>query len=278
MQTTNEKFKKITQSRFGITLALSFFLLLSGLSLAQSSNRETFPSADKAVQALFAAVQGNNEQAIVQVLGDGKDLASSGDTLDDQHDRQLFVEKYQQMHRLVEEPDGTTLLYIGAENWPFPVPLVSKNGKWYFDADAGRDEVLLRRVGENEANTLEICQSLAGTVSKRANGEINSDDAELQYVQTLIDSKAAGSGGRAADKQQPSPLHGYYFRKVENGKSGTESLVVIAYPAEYRSSGVLTLVVTATGVVYEKDLGSQTASVAQAMTTWKPDRSWHIVR
>src|SRR5919108_6502024 len=127
MQSTNQRFKNIGQFRFGMAHVVGFFLLLGGLSLAQQSNRETFPSAEKAIHALFAAVQSNNEEAIMQVLGDRKGLVSAGDSLEDQQDRQLFVEKYQQMHRLVEEPDGTTLLYIGAENWPFPVPLVSKN-------------------------------------------------------------------------------------------------------------------------------------------------------
>lgn len=276
MQTTNQKVKNIGQSRLGIALGLGFFLLLSGLSLAQPSNKETFPSAEKAIHALFAAVHSNNEETIIQVLGGGKDLVSSGDSLEDQHDRELFIEKYEQMHRLVEEPDGTIFLYIGAENWPFPVPLVSKNGEWYFDADAGSDEVLLRRVGENEANAIEICRSLAGTASKPTDGETHSDDAAVQYARTLIDSDAAASGGRTKNNQQPpDPLYGYYFRKVKNGKAGA---IFVAYPAEYQSSGVLTFVVTKNGVLYEKDLGSQTATLAKAMTTWKPDRSWQVAR
>jgi hypothetical protein len=279
MQSTNEKLKKFGRFWLGMALWLVSLLLLSGLSLAQQSNKETFQSAEKASQALFAAVQSNNEDAIMQVLGGSQDLISCGDTLDDRHDRQLFVEKYRQMHRLVEEPDGTTLLYIGAENWPFPIPLVSKNGKWYFDADAGTKEVMFRRIGENEAATIEICRSLAAMANQRAGVETDREDGDVQYIRTLIDTDGAGSGGRAAHEQQPSdPLHGYYFRKLENGKAGTESLIVMAYPAEYRSSGVMTFVVSRNGVVYEKDLGPQTATVAKAMTTWKPDRSWHIVK
>ncbi|HKN36848.1 MAG TPA: DUF2950 family protein [Terriglobales bacterium] len=257
---------------------LAFLLSAAGLSVAES-NQDTFPSAEKATAALFAAVQGNNEEAIMQVLGGGKDLVSAGDSLDDQHDRELFVEKYRQMHRLVEEPDGTTLLYIGAENWPFTVPLVSKGGKWYFDADAGSKEVLFRRVGENEASTIEVCQRLATMAKKGSDGEANSDDAAVQYARTLIDADVVGSGGRPANQQQSSePLHGYYFGKLKNGKARTESFIVVAYPAEYRSSGVMTFVVAATGVVYEKDLGAQTRTLAKAMTTWKPDRRWQVVK
>src|SRR5919109_1384585 len=201
---------------------LAFLLLAAGVSVAES-NQDTFPSAEKATQALFATVESNNEEAIMQVLGGGKDLVSAGDSLDDQHDRELFVEKYRQMHRLVEEPDGTTLLYLGAENWPFPVPLVSKDGKWYFDADAGSKEVLFRRVGENEASTIEVCQSLATMGKKSSNGEAISDEAAVQYTRKLIDAEKLDSGGRPANQQSSEPLHGYYFRKFENGKARTAS-------------------------------------------------------
>src|SRR5207302_9668687 len=112
-----------------------FLLLAAGFSVAES-NQSTFPSAEKATEALFAAVESNNEGAIMQVLGGGKDLVSAGDSLDDQHDRELFVEKYRQMHRHVEEQDGNTLPYIDAENRPFPGPLVSKGGQSYFGAHA----------------------------------------------------------------------------------------------------------------------------------------------
>jgi Protein of unknown function (DUF2950) len=279
MRRTNERFQKIAQCWQGMTLGIGLLLLLSALSLAQTSKQEMFTSAEKASDVLFAAVQSDNEEAILQVLGGGKDLLSAGDALDDQHDRELFVEKYRQMHRLVEEPDGTTLLYIGAENWPFPVPLVSKNGHWYFDADAGSNEVLFRRVGENEANTIEICQSLAATAKNGAEGEPSNDDAPVQYAQTLMNADTAGSDGRAESGQKSAdPLHGYYFRKFTNRKAGSESVIVLAYPAEYRSSGVMTFVVSQKGIVYEKDLGAQTTTTAKSMATWKPDRTWHIVK
>jgi hypothetical protein len=212
-----------------------------GLSFGQPLSRETFPSAEKASTALFAAVQSDDEAAIARVMGCDKDLVSSGDGLADRQDRQQFLEKYSQMHRLVEEPDGTTQLYIGAENWPFPVPLVSKNDKWFFDADAGKQEVRFRRIGENETYSLETCVALSG-------GE-----------------------------QPPSDIsHGYYFRKVsEKGSGGAKEAIFVAYPAEYRSSGVVTFVVTSNHGVFKKDLGPETASIAKTMNTLKVDRSWH---
>jgi hypothetical protein len=237
MQTTNQTFKK---ARLTTTLEVGFLLLLSTLSLAQPSNRQTFPSAEKASTALFAAVEGDNEDAIEQVLGCDKNLVSSGDGLADRQDRQMFVEKYRQMHRIVQEPDGTWMLYIGAENWPFPVPLVSKNDKWFFDADTGKQEVLFRRIGENEASSLQTCAAFS-----------------------------------AGDQPPSDVLNGYYFRKLtEEGKHGVKQVILIAYPAEYRSSGVMTFAVTASHVVYEKDLGPQTDSVAKTANSLSVDHSW----
>jgi hypothetical protein len=252
MRNTNKKFRSFGQIRLSITLVAGSLLLLSSMSLAQQSNQEVFPLPEKATQALFEAVESNNEQSILKVLGGEKDLLFSGDALEEQRDRQLFLEKYRQMHRLVEEADGTHVLYIGAENWPFPIPLVSKNGGWYFDVDAGIEEIRFRRVGRNEANA-------------------------VQYARDLLNGDAAGSRSVAASGQQSSaPLYGYYFRQVEERKAGSPA--TLAFPAEYRSTGVMTFVVAPNGVVYEKDLGPQTAILVNAMTTWKPDRSWHMVQ
>src|SRR5207244_1483549 len=114
---------------------------------------------------------------------------------------------------------------------------------------------------------------------KGSDGEANSDDAAVQYARTLIDADVVGSGGRPANQQQSSePLHGYYFGKLKNGKALTESFIVVAYPVEYRLSGVMTFVVAPNGAVYEKDLGPKTITIAKVMRTWKPDGSWHVVK
>lgn len=249
MKCTRKISEIVPYSLFTAITGVQLILLLAcwpGLSLGQSLNgqtlsRETFPSAEKASAALFAAVQSDDEAAIARVVGGDKDLVSSGDGLTDKQDRKQFLEKYQQMHRLVEEPDGTTQLYIGAENWPFPVPLVSRNDKWFFDADAGNQEVRFRRIGENETYSLETCVALSGS------------------------------------EQPPSDIsHGYYFRKLSEKRSdGPKEVIFIAYPAEYRSSGVVTFVVTSNHAVFKKDLGPQTATIAKTMSTLKVDRSWH---
>src|SRR5882724_11580676 len=125
--------------------------------LAQQSAQPTFPSAPEASQSLFQAVQANDEQAIANILGGPTDLTSSRDKGQDKLDRELFVQKYQEMHRLGREADGSVTLYIGAENWPFSIPIVEKGGAWHFDPDAGLKEVLFRRIGENELTAITIC-------------------------------------------------------------------------------------------------------------------------
>ena len=239
------------------------------LALAQHSAQPTFPSAEAATMSLSQAVQNNDEQSIASVLGGPTELTSSRDPGVDKVDRELFVEKYQEMHRLGREPDGSVTLYIGAENWPFPIPLVNENGSWRFDPEAGKKEVLVRQIGENELIAIENCRRFA--------------DAEKQYKQAPADPTSssptslvakAASGSLSGD---PVLLDGYYFRlaRVQGGK-GAAAISLIAYPAEYRSSGVMTFVVLPNGMVYEKDLGANTTTVASAMSSFHKDASWRI--
>src|SRR5437016_6777907 len=130
-------------------------------SSAAATGARTFASAAEASEALFQAARNGDRHAVEAVLGSADGVASCGDESRDAGERERFVEKYQELHRLVREPDGTTVLYIGAENWPFPIPLVSKNGAWYFDSDSGKQEIMFRRVGENEATAIEVCEEFA---------------------------------------------------------------------------------------------------------------------
>jgi hypothetical protein len=238
----------------------------------QQSAQPTFPSAADASQSLFLAVARNSEQAIVEILGGPTELASSRDEAHDQLDRELFVQKFQEMHRLVREADGSVTLYIGAENWPFPVPLVANNGAWHFDPDAGLKEVLFRRVGENELTAIEICHQLvAGTKEFRAQpntaGQADSALAKL----------ASRWAGESPASNDPVMIYGYHFRVLAPPtKSGPAAggIGFIAYPAEYRSSGVMTFVVSENGVVYEKDLGPDTTTLAAGMGAFHRDATW----
>jgi Protein of unknown function (DUF2950) len=145
MRQTNLNFDTFHWTNLPQLAAVAVLLILPTLSLAQQAGQKTFPSPQDASNALAAAAQSNDEKAMLDILGpDGKQIVSSGDGTEDAHNRANFVEKYQQMHRLVKEPDGTVTLYIGAENWPMPIPLMSKNNRWYFDTEAGKKEILYR--------------------------------------------------------------------------------------------------------------------------------------
>src|SRR5579871_1031985 len=160
MRTTNMKIETLivrlvrgSASPGLLLLLLGFLLLVSFSSPGFSQNtqpHQTFASPGEATTALFEATKKGDERAVESILGAGKEVTSSGDDDEDKLEREQFCRKYQEMHRLVHEPDGATVLYIGAENWPFPIPLASKNGAWYFDSDSGKREILFRRVGENE--------------------------------------------------------------------------------------------------------------------------------
>lgn len=245
---------------------------------AQQSAAQTFPSASAASQSLFQAVQSNNEQAIANILGGSTDLTSSQDKAQDKLDRELFVQKYQEMHRLGREADGSVTLYIGAENWPFPIPLVEKDGAWHFDADAGRKEVLFRRIGRNELTAIAICHEFVA--DEKHYGAENTANLTDNSPASLL-AKAA-SESAAGD---PVLFHGYYFHVLatpstdgthrESEGKATGAFALIAYPAAYRSSGVMTFIVTNNDVVYEKDLGANTSALASAMTTFHKDATWH---
>jgi hypothetical protein len=279
---------------------------LSTPSVAQQPSQKTFSSPEDASHALVTAAQSNDEKAMLDILGaDGKQIVSSGDDAEDAESRANFVRRYQEMHRLVKEPDGTTVLYIGAENWPTPIPLVRKGSAWYFDTEAGKQEILYRRIGRNEMSTIRVCQELVAA-QKEYSADHNeyaqrifSDEGQhnglywkaggdhLSPIGPLVaaavtESYAASRNGAA------TPYRGYYYhvltRQGKNVPGGSKNYIVngkmtggfafVAYPAEYRSSGVTTFLVSADGVVYQKDLGSKTERLAKAMKEYNPDSSW----
>jgi Protein of unknown function (DUF2950) len=281
---------------------------IASFSAAQEAGQRTFSSAEAASKALFTAVQGNDEKAMLDVLGrDGKQIVSSGDEAEDAENRANFVKKYEEMHRLVNEPDGTTVLIIGAMNWPTPIPLVNKGGSWYFDTDAAKKEILYRRIGKNEMSAIRVCQELVDTEKEYYSAHHNeyaakifSDQGQhnglywkptgeeaLSPVGPLVG--AATESYAESRDSAPIPYRGYYYhiliRQGGNGPGGAKSYIVdgkmsggfafVAYPAEYRSSGVMTFIVGDDGTVYEKDLGKKTAGLAKAMKLYNPDASWH---
>lgn len=289
MHGMNTKFGQCLGRRHVAAVAFALFALLAtgypGAGLAQPSSQKTFQSAEEATHALIAAVQNQDQKAITKILGAGKELTTLDDEVQNKVDRQLFIEKYQQMHRLVTEPDGTTVLYVGAENWPFPVPLVSASDVWYFDSAAGAEEVLFRRIGENEAAAIYVCDALV-LVKKQLKTRSDGDDSVGQYpteARSVIRALATGARNSRSVAQKKAPLsfHGYYFRALARQGNTASSdktssdFAFIAYPTEYRSSGVMTFIVNQNDVVYEKDLGPNTAKLAKAMTKYNPDSTWN---
>jgi len=260
-----------------LLLLLSLLLVagFAGSSHAQESQPRTFSSPGEAVKALVEAAHNEDEPALEAILGAGKEVTSSSDEVEDKLEREQFCRKYQEMHRLVRETDGSTVLYIGAENWPFPIPLVSKNGEWYFDSDRGKQEVLFRRIGENEATAIAVCEQFA-MGKDEDDAKAASEDPITQFVQGLVSAGAANAGNK-----ESTPFHGYYFRIVTknsaqaSGRSQMkERVTLVAYPAEYQSSGVMTFLVSRDGVIYEKDLGPSTTTVAPKIKA-PTGSSWH---
>jgi Protein of unknown function (DUF2950) len=241
--------------------------------LAQPSAQPAFQSTAEASQSLFQAVQRNDEETIAKILGGPTELTSSRDAGQDKLDRELFVQKYQEMHRLGREADGSVVLYIGVENWPFPIPLVAKSGAWHFDPELGAKEVTFRRIGDKEFTAMATCHEFIAAEKRYRTDSNTADPADISPA-SLVAKAASGSTG--AD---PVLLHGYYFRVFSTrGTAGqrTARSALIAYPAEYRSSGVMTFVVTENDVVYEKDLGANTSPLASAMAAFHKDATWRV--
>ena len=277
-------------------------------AMAQQAGQKTFASPEEAGNALFIALQSNNEMEMLDIFGpDGKHIVRSGDDTEDAQSRANFVEKYKEMHRLAKEPDGTITLIIGARNWPAPIPLVNKNNSWFFDTEAGAKEILLRRIGRNEISAIRVCQELVAAEKEYRSSQhdeyaskIFSDegrhnglywkvaDGEPQSPIGPLVASAVAEGYAKGQAGPPTPYRGYYFhlltKQGKNAPGGARSYIVhgkmtegfafLAYPAEYRSSGVMTFLVNQDGVVLEKDLGKKTDVLGKAMKKYDPDSSW----
>jgi Protein of unknown function (DUF2950) len=283
---------------------------------AQQGNEKTFSSPGDAVVALVVAVKAQDNAAIQQLFGsNASQIAHTGDAVADKNMRDDFLRRYDEMHRVVIEPDGTATLYVGADNWPLPVPMVKTAGEqWYFDGEAGQKEVLYRRVGRNENDAIDVCHGLVQAQLDYASAPRDGDKTKHYALKFVSDEgKQNGLYWKTTEDEEPSPIgpqivaangegydiqqgkvtpfHGYYYRILtkqgRNAKGGARDYVVdgkltrgfafIAYPAEYRNSGVMTFIVNQSGVVYQKDLGAQTANIASKMQEYDPDGTWEQV-
>ena len=297
-----------------IAVSVLFVLALgcsSAPTFAQQPGQRTFSSVQDASRALFAAMRAQDDQSALSILGpDGKDVFSSGDPAEDADARVGFVVKYQEMHRYVTEANGTVTLIVGAENWPFPIPLVNSHGSWYFNTPAGKDVIISRRIGKNELAAMDACRELVdaqkeyfarppGNLPQQFARKLVSDEGRHNGLYWLgaynqfgspIDPLIAYAYGKGPEDQvgDQVPFNGYFFRILTSqgphapggakkylldGKM-TKGFAFVAYPANYHSSGGLTFIVDESGTIYEKDLGPDTTKIAQAMTAYDPDSTW----
>ena len=292
--------------------ALAVMALLA-VAPAQESGQKTFTSPSDASRALYDAVKSGEKPAMLAVLGaSSARILSSGDPVQDQKNADYFTQHYEAMNRWGRETNGDQTLFMGAENWPFPVPLKkSAAGQWYFDSKAGVEEVLFRRIGKNEYAAIRVSKALADAQDEYFDG-LHDGSTVHQYAQKFISDEGKQNGlfwpTAEGEPQSPigpafkyataegyskktDPFHGYFFRMltaqgpdapggaksyIKDGAM-TEGFAFVAYPAEYRNSGVMTFVVNLHGVIFEKDLGPKTADLAKAMTAINPDKTWRVV-
>jgi Protein of unknown function (DUF2950) len=264
---------------------------------------KAFHSAENAATALYAAASNNDEAQILVILGPkAKEILHwDNDPKVREEHRAAFAQKYKQMHRLAMEPDNTVALYVGAENWPLPIPIVQYKGMWYFDSELGVKEVLFRRIGRNETEALEVCHALVDAekdfyTSNHAYtvkfvSDSNSRDGLYwpnSGSKSPIGPYLAHAGVSASEKANGEAYHGYYYRilslqgpgapggakKYDDGGQMTGGFAILAYPAEYRESGVMTFIMDQNGEAYEKDLGATTADMTKEITSYNPDSTW----
>lgn len=296
-----------------VVLALA---LCGGVDAAAVSKQKQFATPEEAVTAFVAALKSNDEKALIAIFGaDAKALISSGDPVADKRQRETFIADYERKNRLAQEGTGM-VLSVGEKDWPFPIPLVQAGGRWVFDTKAGKEEILNRRVGKNEADTVQTLLAIVDAQREYA-AKPRGKDGVRQYAdrfasdpgtqnglywitapgeeqsplgELVADARAEGYT-RKGQAQGPVPYHGYYFRILKkqgkNAAGGAFDYVaknrmiggfaVVAYPAVYGSSGVMTFIVNHDGVVYQKNLGRETAKAATAMASFDPDASWKKV-
>jgi Protein of unknown function (DUF2950) len=293
------------------SIALALALLLQGAAFAVPPGQKSFETLDDAVNALVGAFRGQDQKTLLEILGPkGRAVISSGDTVADQAAYERFVAAYDRAHRL-EGGGGKVVLYVGDDDYPVPIPLVPDGPRWFWDTDAGDDEILFRRIGRNELATIQVC--LAYVDAQREYYSRDRGAGVLEYAQHLESTKGKRDGlhwetspgerpsplgplvaeARAAGYIKPepgkrTPYHGYLYRMLfaqgAAAPGGAYNFVVkghmiggfalVAFPATYAVSGITTFIVSHDGIVYQKDLGPNTAQLANAMKTYNPDKTW----
>jgi Protein of unknown function (DUF2950) len=299
----------------GKSIALAALIALTAFIVpyahAQADGQKTFSSSQEAVEVFMRAVRDGNTPDLLAMLGPGSDeIISSGDSVADRATRDHFVARYDLKHSLTESDANQLSLNIGKDGWRFPIPLMHSGDKWYWDGAAGKQEILYRRIGRNELDAIQVCKGAvaaqrdyaaaghdglpAGVYAQRLMSDPSTQNGLYWKVNEGEEPSPAGpllaQASAEGYSRKGSPYHGYYYRMLKaqgaNAKGGAKSYLVdgnmtggfafVAYPADYRSSGVMTFIVNESGTIHEKDLGDKTSDLAQQMTEYIPDKSWIV--
>jgi Protein of unknown function (DUF2950) len=301
----------------GSILAVLFICVVPS-ARAQDSVVKTFPTYRAAATAFVAAVKANDDAAMKEILGaQERELLSSGDATQDENARMSFLKHFEEAHALIRKSPDKVILTVGHSAWPVPFPIVRAAGVWHFDAADGAKEIVYRRIGHNELDAIKVCHALyaaqkqyaatshdgnpPGAYAQRFTSEPGTQTGLYWEVKAGEPESPAGvlvaqatSEGYGAAKQsgKPTPFHGYYYRMLKaqgsNAAGGakayvkdgrmTEGFAFVAYPAEYRASGVMTFLVGPRGAIYQKDLGETTDESAKDLAAFDPDITWKVVR
>jgi hypothetical protein len=310
----NNKKRSANAVRLYAAAVLLMILTFAGIPAEAAVKQKGFASPEDAVKAFVAASRANDDKELIAILGSGaKDLLYSGDPVSDKERRKRLLEGYDKKNSLVKEGEKMVLV-LGENDWPYPIPLVKQGGKWIFDTKAGKEEVLNRRIGQNELHTIQTMLAIVDAQREYATKDEDGDGL-LEYAEKfhsdsgkknglywetkageepsplgeLVAQARAGGYQKMGNTHKPMPFQGYYFRMLrkqgKNAPGGAFDYVVrgnqiggfavVAYPAHYRNSGVMTFIVNHDGTVYQKDLGRKTAEKAMAMTQFDPDKTWN---
>jgi Protein of unknown function (DUF2950) len=316
MKLENTNGKKSIRLFLRGAMAATFLITfaVTAIAFGAAAQQKTFSSAEEAVKAAVAAAKSNNDKELLAIFGPGaKDLLFSGDAIADKQRRARFMAAYDEKNRLATEGENTILI-VGKQDWPFPIPLVKKGQSWVFDTEKGKQEILNRRIGENELFTIQACLAVVDAQREYAI-KIHDNDKSglLEYAQKFLSdpgkrnglywetkagepesplgpivAQAKSEGYQKTSAGTPVPYHGYYYRILtaqgKNAPGGAYSYLVkgkmiggfavVAYPAEYGNSGVMTFVVNHEGRVFQKNLGKNTAAIAKSMKEYNPDKTW----
>jgi len=305
--------RKITTSLLQFTaLLLALSVVAPAIAAPTKPGQKSFAAPDEALKGLVQAVRENNFKELLAILGpDAKDIISSGDPVADKSGRERFVKLYDEKIVIEGADTGRAIFSIGSENYPYPIPLVKKGNIWHFDVAAGREELLNRRIGRNELEVIEILRAYVDAQREYAATDWDGDGA-TEFAQKIRSTEGkkdglywaakegeklsplgplAAKAAREGYSKENTALHGYYFKILKaQGKDAVggafDYLVngrmilgyaMVAYPAKFGASVIMSFIVNHTGAVYQKNLGKNSGKVAESMKQFNPDSSWKKV-